>query len=347
MTHRQRVLKTLRFEPTDRPPCDLMEATVWPELMDYFTAERGIADNEALYDHLDVDFRWLRMVNPNADPNATGAPAKPRTSEKEFQSRQVTTGPLVDAQTIADVEAHRYPNLAALDPPDCAEARQRFPDHALVLCPGWNPLFWGACDAFGMDVAMVHMHERPELIDAFVQRQHAAVMDLLPRVARAGEGLCDAVHLGDDFAHQQGMMLSPDMWRRFIKPCLAQEVRAIRDHGLACIYHSCGAVRPVLGDFIDIGISVHLVFQTTARGMDPESIARDFGGRIAFYGGMDVQHVLSYASVEEVAAEVRRNARAFADRGGYIVANSHHCVDTISGRNVEAMCRAVTAGSGS
>jgi len=71
--------------------------------------------------------------------------------------------------------------------------------------------------------------------------------------------------------------------------------------------------------------------------MDAESIARDFGGKIAFYGGMDVQGLLSYASTDEVRRTVRSNVRAFERCGGYMVANSHHCVSTIRGENVVAM----------
>jgi uroporphyrinogen decarboxylase len=96
----------------------------------------------------------------------------------------------------------------------------------------------------------------------------------------------------------------------------------------------------VLSDLIDIGVNGLLVFQTTARGMDVESIAREFGGRLVFYGGIDVQQLLSYGTVEEVEATVRANARAFADHGGYIVANSHHRVSTIKGDSIVAMCEA-------
>ena len=62
-------------------------------------------------------------------------------------------------------------------------------------------------------------------------------------------------------------------------------------------------------------------------------------------GGIDVQQLLSYGTVEEVKARVQANINAFSDCGGYIVANSHHCVDTIKGENIEAMCKAAREGS--
>jgi uroporphyrinogen decarboxylase len=122
-----------------------------------------------------------------------------------------------------------------------------------------------------------------------------------------------------------------------VKPFLAEQVRLLKDHGMFVLLHSCGAVRPILSDLIDIGIDALLVFQTTADGMDPESIARDFGGRMAFYGGIDVQNLLSFGSREDVEREVRRNAAAFAACGGYVVANSHHGERSINGDNIVAM----------
>ena len=106
------------------------------------------------------------------------------------------------------------------------------------------------------------------------------------------------------------------------------------------LFHSCGAVRPVLGDLVDIGVDGLLVFQTTAADMDAESIAREFGGRLVFYGGIDVQQVLSFGTIDEVRKAVQANARAFAHCGGYVVANSHSSVATVRPENIHAMCDA-------
>ncbi len=133
------------------------------------------------------------------------------------------------------------------------------------------------------------------------------------------------------------MLISPETWRRLVKPYLAEQVRLLRDNGLMVLLHSCGSVRPILPDLIDMGVNALLVFQTTAAGMDPESIARDFGGRMVFYGGLDVQSLLSRGTRAEVEREVRRNAAAFSRCGGYVVANSHHSEPSINGENIVAM----------
>ena len=191
-----------------------------------------------------------------------------------------------------------------------------------------------------MKEALVKMYTEPAVFEAFISRQHAFYMDILGRGLKAGRGLCDICWLGDDYASQTEMMFSPDLWRKFIKPYLAEQVSLARAHDMHVLFHSCGNVRRILPDLIDIGVSALLVFQTTAKDMDAASIADEFGGRLAFYGGMDVQHLLSFGTADDVARAVRDNARAFEKHGGYIVANSHHGVSTIKGRNIETMCEA-------
>jgi len=338
VTPRERVLKTFRFEQTDRVPYDLMEGFTWPELMEYFRKEHNLETADEVFEFLGTDLRWVWMSyeGPQSEP---APPNAPEVKEQTY-SWAVARGPMADARTVDEVDPHAGADPAWWQPPDFAELRRRWPDHALVFMPGWMPLFWGACLAFGMEAAMVNMVQRPELVEAFVRKRHEYYMDLLGRGLKAARGICDICWLGDDMAGQKNMLISPGLWRKFIKPSLAEQVQLARENDMYVLYHSCGAVRPILPDLIDIGVNGLLVFQTTAAGMDPESIAAEFGGRLAFYGGIDVQQLLSYGTVEEVQPRVRANVNAFADCGGYIVANSHHCVKTIKGENIEAMCKA-------
>ncbi len=328
MNSRERVLRTLAFQPTDRAPYDLMEGAVWPELQTYFRETHGLTEYGQVIEYLDPDFRWAFMHTTHA-------------WERYPASRWgLAAGPLAEAETERDLDAFHWPDPAWWQPPDYAALRGRWPDKALVLCPGWWPLFWSTCDAFGAEAALIAMVTRPAIYDAFVRRWHGIYMDILVRSARAAAGLCDVALLGDDFASQTSMLISPALWRRHIKPYLAEEVRVLRERNIPVLFHSCGAVRPVLPDLLEIGINGLLVFQTTARGMDAASIARDFGGRLAFYGGIDIQQLLSFGTPDQVADEVRANLAAFAECGGYIVANAHHGLETIRGENIVAMVEA-------
>lgn len=338
MTSRERILATLNFQPTDRLSVDLMEGAVWPELMEYFTSQHGLQSADEVQDLLGTDCRWvgLQYVGPKCD----NPPSTKQKSSERMYSGQFTVGSLANAQTVADVERRKWPDPAWLVPGDFRAARNRWPEHALVFGHSWMPLFWTACQEFGMEEALIKMYTQPDVFEAFVSRQHEYYMDILSRAFEAGRGLCDICWLGDDYASQTQMMFSPDLWRKLIKPYLAKQVAFVRQNGMYVFFHSCGNIRSILPDLIEIGIHAHLVFQTTASSMDAYSIAREFGGRLAFYGGMDVQQLLSSGTPDDVTAAVKSNAKAFEKYGGYIVANSHHGVSTIKGENIKAMCKA-------
>ncbi|MBD3180844.1 hypothetical protein GF312_01030 [Candidatus Poribacteria bacterium] len=336
MTHSERVLKTLNFKETDRVPCDLMEGSVWKELMNYFRDKYGFNDVIQILNFLDTDFRWIYTRYEGPKPSIS-------VTEKDhvIYSNPVAEGPLATARTIADIEAYDFPDPLWWQIPDFADFRNKWQDYAIVFLPGWMPLFWSSCLAFGMEGALVKMVEEPKIYEAFVMRQHEFYMDILTRGVKAGRGICDICWLGDDFSSQKAMLMNPDLWRKYIKPYLAEQVQLARDNDMFVFYHSCGSVRQILPDLIDMGVNALLVFQTKSTGMDVQSVVRDFGGKLAFYGGIDIQQILSYGTPDDVVSEVRKNIEAFENYGGYIVANSHHGVSTIKGENIEAMFQAV------
>jgi uroporphyrinogen decarboxylase len=148
--------------------------------------------------------------------------------------------------------------------------------------------------------------------------------------------VADICYLGDDYAAQQTVMMGPEAWRRFLKEPLRRQVEVAHQHGMLALLHSCGAVREILPDFIDVGVDGLLTFQTTAAGMDAESIARDFGGKLVFHGGIDCQQLLTYGTEEDVRREVRKNIDLFSECGGYTVANAHE-IENIEPENMVAM----------
>jgi len=338
MTSRERVLKTFCFTQPDRVAYDLMEGCVWPELMEHFHERHGLQDSIQILSHLDTDFRWAGMSygGPEEEPPDEGLPEDwAKTYSDALYAR-----PLAEAASVADIEAHHWPEPAWWQPADYAAERTRWPDHALVYVPGWMPLFCAACKAFGMEEALVKMALEPAVFEAFVRRQHEFYMDILSRGLAAAQGICDICWLGDDYASKDALLMGPELWRRHIKPLLAKHVQLAREHGMYVLFHSCGAVRAILPDLIDMGVNALLVFQTRAAGMDAKSIAAEFGGKMVFYGGIDCQQLLTFGTPADVKAAVRANFDAFEHCGGYIVANSHHGIANIQGENMEAMVEA-------
>lgn len=337
MTSIERTRKTFAFEQTDRPPIDLMENNVWPALRDYFTDKRGLKEDEEILRHLNSDFRWIM----------TGPPEKMGTHQ--FDADGTDEGgsytddierPLSNAHSVSDVDKMFSPDAEATVVPDFAAAKKNWQDKPMILTPFWMPIFSGACETFGMQEAMIKMALEPEVFKAYAEKQSDYSIGVFKKNIEYGaRDYCDYAWIGDDFAGERGLLLSPDMWRQLIGPYLKKTIRFLKDQGFKVLFHSCGAVREVIPDLIDMGIDALLVIQTSAHGMVVEELARDFGGKLVFFGAVDAQQLLTFGSPEDVKNEIIRNYRAFENYGGYVVANSHTCMADIKGENIEAMAQ--------
>jgi uroporphyrinogen decarboxylase len=148
----------------------------------------------------------------------------------------------------------------------------------------------------------------------------------------------DWLWTGDDVGGQESMMLSPNRWRESLRPHLARIFAVGKEHHLPVAYHSCGAIRPIIPDLIDIGLDVLNPIQCNCPGMDPAGLKRDFGKDLAFMGGVDTQELLPRGSADEVFRQTRRLIEEMTvDGGGYILAASHSVPPETPLENVFAM----------
>jgi uroporphyrinogen decarboxylase len=156
-------------------------------------------------------------------------------------------------------------------------------------------------------------------------------------LAEVGD-LIDIVAFGDDLGQQDRPVCSPANYRKLMRPCQERIVETIRAHTRARIlYHTCGSVYKYMEDFIAIGIDAINPVQIRARDMEPGRLKREFGDRMAFWGGIDSQQVLPRGSSAEVAAEVRRMFELMGGSGGYVLAAVHNVQPDVPPENVCAM----------
>ena len=136
-----------------------------------------------------------------------------------------------------------------------------------------------------------------------------------------GRGV-NAVYFSDDWGSQRSLLMNPDDWRRFYRPSYKRMFDRVRSGGAHVWMHLCGNVTAILPDLIDIGLNVLNPVQPQA--MDVEELARQFGGRVCFNGGVDVQGTLIHGSTEDVKREVHKLVDLFGGfNGGYIGGTSH------------------------
>lgn len=177
---------------------------------------------------------------------------------------------------------------------------------------------------------------------AFAERTFDMVAERWIAVAENALDICgdniDIVFFGDDLAGQSAPLFDPAIYRELIKPRHARMIEAVkRKADVKVLYHSCGAVSQLVDDLIDIGVDALNPVQVAAGDMEPVSLKRRFGDRIAFWGGIDTQHVLPFGSADEVAAEVGRVIDILGEGGGFVLNSVHNIQNDIPVANIIAM----------
>lgn len=149
----------------------------------------------------------------------------------------------------------------------------------------------------------------------------------------------DGIFFGDDWGQQQGLIMGPGYWRKFIKPALAEMYTAIKSRGLYLCQHSCGDIHEVFGDLIDLGLDMYNTFQPEIY--DVAKIKQQYGKDLTFYGGVSTQNVLPFGTPAEVREQTRNMIKIMRPGGGYIVAPTHAMPNDIPIENMLAFLEVV------
>ena len=211
-------------------------------------------------------------------------------------------------------------------------------DYAIVGAFGGNLLEMGQ-SLRGWMQFMIDLASDPDLVEEFLERMTEMWMDNLASYLDAVGEYIQVIQFGDDLGGQHRLLISPDLYRRLFKPRHQRMYEYVHAHSRCAVFlHSCGAVYDLISDFIEIGVDVLNPVQTSARGMDPARLKREFGDRITFWGGgCDTQYVLPRGTPAEVVADVRERLRIFAPGGGYVFAAIHNIQPDVPPENVVAM----------
>ena len=239
--------------------------------------------------------------------------------------------------TVKEVEAYDgWPATAWFDFSSLKEDCRRYRDFG-VMCGGWSPILSRVFELFGMEKALTYFHDRPDLIHATIERVTDFYYEFYDAALRAADGGIQIIGFGDDFATQRDLLLSLAMWRAFCREPLARLFSLGKKHGVYVYFHSCGAVRKVLVDLVEIGLDILYPVQPKAWGMDHRELKAEYGPRLAFWGGIDVQQVLPFGTAEDVRRCVRERIEILGAGGGYILSSSHNLLKAFPLENILAM----------
>ena len=344
MNNKQRVLATIDHIEPEHVPVDLWALSpVTDNLRVHFGVEDG-GDDESVWQALGVDLRsvWPEYVGPPLPTFDDGSWRDWWGLRKRMIGpfEEVVEPPLADAQTVADVEAHPWPDPDWFDYDGLRPTCEVLSEYALVVRdPGPNAtcvlrlaMFLRGMEKFMMDLAL-----NPDLAQAIIERVERFYLEFDRRIFEAAGDLTDIYFIADDVGVQDGLMISPRMFRKFIRPSLERFIAQAKAHRQRVMYHTCGAVRPLIPDFIEMGVDILNPIQVSAKGMEPAGLKRDFGDALCFHGAMDIQTVLSQGTPDEVRAEVTRLCQVLGREGGFILAPTNNVMPETPVKNILAL----------
>lgn len=203
----------------------------------------------------------------------------------------------------------------------------------LAYLRGLQPLMYDFYDA--PDKLRIVMDRLLELYDVWARR--------------AAEAGADGVWGGDDLGNQRSLFMPPELFRELYAPYYEALGHVLHANGLDFWLHTCGNVTQLMDDLIVCGVDA--VHPIQAGTMEDEIIAASYGGRIAFWIGMDVQQIIPFGSPEEVHAHVRERIRTFyRPEGGLVLAAGNAILPDTPMVNlyayIDALCEPITADAG-
>jgi len=361
---RDRVLMALNHEEPDRVPIDLggssssMHLSAYTELTRFLSmpatpvildrVQQIVVPDEGLLRRFEVDTRWVRLRDPRnwqfrefTDPVTGRVAFVDEWGVKWGRSPlyyDMIDHPLKDAK-IEDIDHYKWPSPN--DPGrteglrDEAKKLFRETDYALVVDWVYGGLFEVAWWLRGFEKFMVDMLKNHEFAEALLDKLLEMYKGFYAETLSAIGDYVQIVAFGDDYGMQSGPMLSPALFRRYMKPRLRELFDFVHSQNDAKIFlHSDGSVYPFIEDLIEAGLDVLSPIQPQAAMMDATRLKKEFGDRICFHGGLDIQNLLPFGSPCDVSREVARIVKVLSSRGGYIFACAHNIQAKTPVRNV-------------
>jgi len=370
MSRRSDFIKTLNHQQPENLLLDLggcplssMENRSMEFLLDYLGYEkeqkysrlpfgRVRRIDERILEYLDIDTRSVGYIL-RPEKSLYNAVSEDEYID-EWGIRRVFSGmywetvssPLKGA-TIEDLEKYEWPDPDTVSEKEIdrivESAQQMYEDTEWVIC-GEHPvygIFELGCWMCGFEDFLLKMAIDSEFINRFFE----IVLSYQKKIIEIYySGIGKFIHYtssGDDFATQESLFFSKDMFRQFIVPYFTERIKYTKKFtDAAFLHHSCGAVYNIIEYLINCGVEILNPIQPKAKGMSAEQLKDGFGNSIVFHGGIDTQALLPYGSKEEIEEEISRVISILAEGGGYIFAAAHNIQEDVKPQNLVCMFKA-------
>lgn len=369
MTPRERVLTTLNHQEPDIVPTALgggpygIVDDLYLRLVKYLNLDKPVAPFRSGHSISYMDDRLLKLLGtdlrycwPGLLPNSPVIPGEDdgtffdsygQVWKRSLPYYYAGEGLLKKASSVEDIERSvhwldltdpRWMDGVAERAKELHQETDFFITMRMVASHG---PFQTACDLRGTENFLMDMALNPDFAHSLLDKVTTIIEGLLGLAMQAGGKYFNMIELpGDDYAGNINPIMSPVMFRKFIKPCIQRLVKVVKGSNpdVKVMLHSDGAITHFLPDIIDLGIDViHPLEPLPATDLD--AIKEKYGKQVSFLGGIDISHAMP-GSREDVMNEVKRRIAQLAPGGGYILTPSNHLQADVPAENVVTLFEA-------
>jgi len=345
MNSRERVQRSIRHESVDRTPYyHFAVPSVQTALAEHLGFRLG--DDESILQALDVDVRYVspRLAQvPGEARHTYQCGAVHARMHNAPGGEEPIAFPVGGASTVEELDGWCWPDPDWFDYSIPTASVEAWGDRAVVAYD-MGILFLYAMGVRGMEAIMLDMAGDPPIAHTIFTRIADFNYERSRRFLEANRGVIDILGIGDDVAGQAGMVISPEMWREFLKPHVQRMVDLCDEFSVAPYFHGCGGFRALYPDFIQMGIPCTGKLQTEAKGNSLCEIKEEFGADLCLWGAIDAQHVVIEGAQDQVRAHVRQVLDIGSRNSGFVAGPTHSFTEDTPIENILAVYE-VLAGS--
>jgi uroporphyrinogen decarboxylase len=326
LSSRERVLLALDHKETDRIPIAMVCGNINPpalaDLDSYLQKNREISAEDYIESFLDVAEIWA-TGEFGIQKDFWGVERRD-VSYGEGSYSEICHFPLMEMTSMQELKDYAWPKVKNMPVGDSISEIKKLrkeTDRAIVLANA--NLYETSWYMRGLEQSMLDMMLQPDMIHFIMEKVTSFFFDYFHAILKETKGDVDLVFTADDIGQQKGLLLSLEMWEEFIKPYHVRMNDMIHEMGAKVIYHTDGSITEAVPGLMDMGIDVLQALQFSSENMDPAYLKSNFGDKLCFEGGMCVQKVLPFGTVDEVRAEAEKLISILGKNGGYLCGPSH------------------------
>jgi uroporphyrinogen decarboxylase len=303
-----------------------------------------IVPDESLLQRFDIDFRWIvpnwvQVTERDDVPGYIDMWGVPYKATEDWDHCVVDGAPMRQA-TLDNIDDFQWPDPN--DPEQFKGLREKAKylyentDYVIGADAIKAGILMNALQMRGYDQFFMDLVIDKEFAEALMDRILDTLKQMWSRYMEEVGPYVQIAYVTDDLGSQSSLLISPKLFREMLKPRMKElhdHIKSLADVKL--MFHTDGAVLPLVGDFLEMNVDILNPVQTSVSGLeDTFALKEAFGDRLSFHGAIDVQQMLPNASTGELEREIARRIYDLGRNGGYILAPCHNIGHDIPPENV-------------